>query len=249
MQITKATDMHKISLSIHEGPAALAPARQSLVGAPRPSSASPRSHRVGNAMSNVTALMGRQRVQITFVLLLGVLAACQRSPRYRAEVDLKVAGQPVKYSSQAAQLDFGGGPDKPSLYFLRDKTDGAASSLSLRSYQGQAVAKLWLMYQADDDSEPRRYECFVPGKLDDGRPTLTWTKDNGDKRETNETGQADCQVKITQDPQQISLEINATLRQALAGKNKALSAKAQAEADATQEAGLRVTGTARLLRK
>ena len=48
--------------AVHEDPAALAPARQSFVGTPLPSSASPRSHRVGIAGSDVTKLMGRERV-------------------------------------------------------------------------------------------------------------------------------------------------------------------------------------------
>ena len=50
-------------VNVHQGPAALAPSRASLDGVPLPSSASPRSHRGGVVVSDVTDRMGCERGQ------------------------------------------------------------------------------------------------------------------------------------------------------------------------------------------
>ena len=50
-------------VSVHEGSAGLAPARQSLVEAPPPSSASPRSHRVNIAFSDVTDIISCEQLR------------------------------------------------------------------------------------------------------------------------------------------------------------------------------------------
>ena len=98
--------MRKSILSVHEGPASLAPSRASFDGAPLPSSASPRSHRVSIAFSDVTALMACKRGKPILLLLpLAALVFSQgcyapRMARPPRMVHRQTVVQPVPWQLQ-----------------------------------------------------------------------------------------------------------------------------------------------------
>jgi len=146
------------------------------------------------------------------------ISACEKAPEAAATVHVTVNGQALNYENHSAQIDLGGGETHPSLYFLRDDDD--KPSLSLRYYQAQPVAKLWLNWKNKNDDALRRYSCFVPGQLADGRSTLNWTKADGSAREKNATGQAECQVTLQRSDTQITMHIDAKLHLARPAKKK-----------------------------
>ena len=180
-------------------------------------------------------------------LFLSSLTACNKAPQYQGEVKLSIDGQNFQYTTDIAEMDLGGGQTRPSLYFRRDDAQGKQPSLSLRYYQGQPVGKIWFNWKSDDDEKMRRYECFIPGQLQDGQPTLGWKKSDGTKRERNETGEADCQVKMTRSDKSIRIAIDAHLHPARPQKKKLKKAKGVSQKQDNSLKKLHISGTATLV--
>ncbi len=130
--------------------------------------------------------MTRHAILILGLLVLPLLlTACKGSPQYPAEVQLKVDGKSLHYTTAAAEFDDHGGP--LSVYLLPDDfKDGGSAYACLRYYSGNPAGHFWVRYSPDGSLEGNsrpRYECFVPGTLDDGTKTLTWGKVKGDDEE------------------------------------------------------------------
>ena len=146
-------------------------------------------------------------MRTTLIALLAV--ACSLPTHHRAEVAIEVEGQSLDYSTSLAEWERdGGGP--LSIYLLRADKD-AGPWVNLRYYTGNPVGHFWIRYQSEGDSEPSKWECFVPGVLSTGQETLTWPKSNGEARHKTETGEASCKVEVVEEEGRFVLTWDAVL--------------------------------------
>lgn len=171
---------------------------------------------------------------LSFLLPLALLAglgACSKPPDYRAEVKLTIDGKSFDYETAKAQLDQQKKGGRYSVYLLPNDPDGQAPYLCLRTYQAKPTAELWVRYTKPERAEAAgddldKYDCFVPGTLEDGRSTLTWTDDDGCKRKRTDTGQQGCSASVRQEGGKLHISVDATLgRKASAKKSKKANEK------------------------
>jgi hypothetical protein len=187
-------------------------------------------------------------------LLLGALvplvltaAACSKPKDHEATVVLKVDGKSYDYSTRVAHVETRSDPGTYSVYLLPSKGAAEAQSqphVSLRTYSGNPVPRLSLHYLAPGADMVLRYECFVPGKLPDGRSTLGWKRANGDPRDRTQTGQADCKAKVVREGEALRFTFAATLRPAIKRGGKGKKAKEAHDALAKTVGAVKISGSA-----
>lgn len=173
------------------------------------------------------------------------LAGCQ-DHGVPAEVQLTIDGQDHSYATTHAEFDRQTADGPYSAYLLRG--DGEAPYFGLRYYSGNPVARLVLRQLKPGDAEgtePAKYECFVPGTLSDGRPTLGWTQDDGSARHIGETGEATCQAALTEAGGTLTLEFDAVLTRSLS-KKQGRSKRAKTELDPSDQIRAKGSATLRL---
>lgn len=159
-------------------------------------------------------------------LLGAALISCSAPPTYRAEVELAIEGKSFDYVTTHAQIDQQREGGRYSVYLLPGPDRPDQPYLCLRAYLGNPVAELWVRY--DDpaaDAEPSdddlgRYDCFVPGTLADGRPTLGWTEDDGRPRDRTVTGEERCQASVRNEGNLLYLAFDAIARRKARAKKK-----------------------------
>jgi hypothetical protein len=168
-----------------------------------------------------------------------------------AQISLEIEGKKHDYKTSHAEYDqqLEGGPY--SLYLLRDEGDDATEPfLGMRFFSGNPVARFWLRYPAPGEeagADLGRWECFVPGKLKDGRDTLSWKKKDGSDRNRQETGEATCTASIAREGDVIVLSYDALLSPRAEKKKKGKSKVApKGEEKAGGGARIKVKGSARL---
>ena len=169
----------------------------------------------------------------------------------KAKVVLEIEGKTHDYETGHAEYDqqVPGGPF--SVYLLRDAGEDATEPyVGIRYFSGNPVARLWLRYPppgAEAGADLGRWECFVPGKLQDGRDTLTWKKADGSKRNRQETGEATCKASVVRDGEALVVSYDAVLMPRAEKKKKG---KAEASAENVEQADggprVKVTGRARV---
>ena len=117
---------------------------------------------------------------------------------------------------------------------------------------GNPVSYLWVRYtkptdeKADDDDELRRYECYVPGTLSDGRPTLGWRHENGKERDVTETGQDQCNATLIREGNQLKLSFDALLSPQVKKKKGREKLTKEQKAELRRKEGIVVKGSATL---
>jgi hypothetical protein len=161
----------------------------------------------------------RPRRFLYIVLLPALAGSCSAPPSYRAEVRLQIDNQAHDYRTEAAQIDEAAGDGKFSVYLRPQKEDRSQPYVCYRVYGGNPVTHLWLRFgRREHSDELAKYECFVPGRLRDGRPTLGWTDAEGKARDKTETGQPDCQAAVRRTDGSIRLTFDALLHREQRGK-------------------------------
>jgi hypothetical protein len=185
------------------------------------------------------------RIALPLVLATGV-AACARPPEHRATVKLNIDDQSFDYTTDKAQVDQQDRGGRYSVYLLPNDPDGKAPYLCLRTYQANPVAELWVRFTkperaAEAGSHLDKYDCFVPGTLSDGRPTLSWTHDDGTKRKRTATGQESCSATVRKEGSSLHVDFDALLRRKAPGKKK--GRQSDAPTDAPTDA-IKVRGSA-----
>ena len=173
------------------------------------------------------------------------LAGCTEPPARPATVQLTIDGQSYDYQTDKAQFDQQVEGGRYSVYLLPPAGQPNQPYVCLRTYMGNPVAHVWIRYTKPGDdkeggSELGKYECFVPGTLSDGRPTLGWTFPDGTQRKRTETGEESCQATLTKQGSQLHLTFEATLSRHLAKKK---GRKAPTEAEIKADA-IKATGSA-----
>ncbi len=154
---------------------------------------------------------------IGIVLCALVLWGCPEPSQHQATVKLTIDGKSFDYTTSYAQWDQQAEGGLYSIYLLPADPDSGAPYVCLRTYVGNPVAQLWVRYtkpsakKGGDDQALNKYECFVPGILDDGRATLGWTKADGKKRHRNETGDANCTASLIRKDDKLQLTFDAEL--------------------------------------
>lgn len=136
----------------------------------------------------------------------GLLPGCNRGER-QATVTLHIDGKDASYETARAEIDRVGIGGPTSVYLMRDEAKGEHPYVGVRYYSGNPVAHLWL--RAPDGGELGSFECYVPGTLGDGRPTLGWTKPDGTPRNRQETGEADCRASVSRTDEAVELTFDA----------------------------------------
>lgn len=159
-----------------------------------------------------------RRLSHTAATGLGVLtlAGCPEPTLHQARVELTIDGRRHGYTTGRAQWDQQEKGGRYSIYLRPDDESALAPYVCLRTYVGNPVAQLWVRYtrtpaEAGPSAPLTKYECFVPGTLADGRPTLGWTYPNGQKRPRNQTGDASCQASLTRRDNELHLSFDAEL--------------------------------------
>jgi len=161
--------------------------------------------------------MNRVIHSIGIVLYALVLSGCPEPSRHQATVKLTIDGQSFDYTTSHAQWDQQEEGGLYSIYLLPDNPESGAPYVCMRTYVGNPVAQLWVRYTKPDanksgeDQALNKYECFVPGTLDDGRATLGWKKDDGTDRHRNETGDANCNATLKREGDKLLLTFDADL--------------------------------------
>ena len=152
--------------------------------------------------------MTRNLLAIAAVTLL--LGAC-KDPVAPAKVTLSIDGVRHDYDTGSAEYDQQGEETPYSVYLLRDAGSDKEPYLGIRYYSGNPVAHLWLRYQrpGSESSDLATFECFVPGKLSDGRPTLGWTQADGKPRTRQETGEEGCNASVSRSGDQLTVTFDA----------------------------------------
>ncbi|MBW2457743.1 MAG: hypothetical protein JRI68_24780 [Deltaproteobacteria bacterium] len=146
-----------------------------------------------------------------------VLSGCPEPTRNQATVKLTIDGKSFDYTTSHAQWDQQEEGGQYSIYLLPADLESGAPYVCLRTYVGNPVAQLWVRYtkpsakSGGDDQALNKYECFVPGTLDDGRATLGWKKSDGKKRHRNETGDPSCTASLTRKDDKLHLTFDAEL--------------------------------------
>lgn len=182
-----------------------------------------------------------------WTLLFGALllapAACSEPKDHDAKVVLKVDGKGYDYETRVAHVEVRSDPGTYSVYLLPGKSESDAERkqqphVSLRTYSGNPVPRLSLHYQPPGADQALRYECFVPGKLQDGRSTLGWKKSDGEPRDRTQTGQADCKAKIVREGETLRFTFDATLKPAVKrGKKKGKKGEDKGNKGKSKESG------------
>lgn len=185
-------------------------------------------------------------LRLALAAALTVITACSNSGT-SATVKLKIAGHGFDYKTSHAEVDqqIPGGPW--SVYLMPDGDANARPWLGIRTYSGNAIARLFLRYRkpGDKGDAARRWECFVPGQLADGRATLTWKKGDGGERIRQETGDADCTATVAQQGNELVMRFDATVRPRVEKKKKGSKKSAQETAGDPKER-VRIVGEARI---
>ncbi len=179
-------------------------------------------------------------------LLLASSVACT-DPSTSAEVTWKVDDTSYDYKTAAAEVDQQVKGGAWSVYLMHDQDDPNKPWLGIRTYSGNPVARLFLRYRKpdDEDEDARRWECFVPGKLSDGRDSLTWRKADGGERIRQETGDADCTASVVQEEGHLAFKFDARVRPRVEKKKKKGKA-APDEAAAPTAERVHISGQARV---
>ncbi len=188
------------------------------------------------------------------VALLGPLAllSCSEPTTYPAEVKLAIGEQSFDYTTSKAQLDQQVTGGRYSVYLLPEDDTQRAPYVCYRTYMGNPVSYLWVRYTkpndatAEDDEELRRYECYVPGTLSDGTPTLGWRHENGKERDLTETGQDQCNATLKRDGNQLKLSFDALLSPHVKKKKGRKELTKEQKAELRRKEGIVVKGTATL---
>jgi len=155
-----------------------------------------------------------------------LVASCSRAPDYQAKVTLEIDGKSYDYTTARAQVDQQEAGGRYSVYLRPAQEDDKAPYLCLRTYSGNPVAELWVRYtkperaKQNPDADLDKYDCFVPGTLSDGRPTLGWTRDDGKPRDRTETGEKDCKASVRTEGSSVHFEFDAITERKAPGKNK-----------------------------
>jgi hypothetical protein len=155
-----------------------------------------------------------------------LIASCSRAPDHQAKVTLEIDGKSYDYTTARAQVDQQEAGGRYSVYLRPAAQDGKAPYLCLRTYSGNPVAELWVRYteperaKQNPDADLDKYDCFVPGTLSDGRPTLGWARDDGKPRDRTETGEKDCQASVRKEGSSLHFEFDAVTRRKVTGKKK-----------------------------
>ena len=187
----------------------------------------------------------------TTALALLLLSGCPDNTT-QATVTLEIDGKKHDYVTRHAEYDQQVEGGDYSVYLLRDEGDDARDPfIGIRFYCGNPVARLWLRYAlpgADPDDDLGRWECFVPGKLSDGRDTLSWKKDDGSDRARQATGESSCQASVKPDGDELVVSFDATLspRAEKRGKGKKAKAAKGEEGSAGVGARAKISGSARV---
>jgi len=158
---------------------------------------------------------------IAFWATVFVVQGCARAPTHRAAVKLQIDGAAHDYQTTAAQVEIRSDPGRYSVYLLPPAAARETQAhISLRTFSGNPVARLLVVYRRPSASSAARYACFVPGRLSDGRPTLTWTRPDGTKRDRTETGEAGCDARVEREGEALRFTFDAELRPATKRKKK-----------------------------
>lgn len=147
-----------------------------------------------------------RRTHLTALFLLLTLSACSRGG-HEATVTLRIDGADASYTTTRAEIDRQTADGATSVYLLPTDPDAEKPYLGVRYFSGNPVAQLWL--RAKDGDDLGVFECYVPGTLSDGRPTLGWTRDDGKARNRQETGEADCQATVTRTADAVEVTFDA----------------------------------------
>ncbi len=190
------------------------------------------------------------RRMMTAAMGLLLLSGCPDHAT-KAKVALEIEGEKHDYETGRAEYDQQVAGGSFSVYLLRDEGDDATEPfVGIRYYAGNPVARLWLRYPApgaEAGADLGRWECFVPGKLKDGRDTLTWKKKDGSERNRQETGEATCRASVSRDGDTLVVSYDAVLRPRAKKKKKG---KAEASAGDQEKTGggaqVKVKGSARV---
>ena len=146
-----------------------------------------------------------------------MLSGCPEPSQHQAAVKLTIDGKTFDYTTSRAQWDQQAEGGLYSIYLLPAEAESGAPYVCMRTYVGNPVAQLWVRYskpeakQTGEDQALDKYECFVPGTLDDGRATLDWKKSDGTKRHRNETGDAKCTATLIREGDKLQLTFDAEL--------------------------------------
>lgn len=183
------------------------------------------------------------------VVIVAGLGACG-SPTVPAEVELEIDGTSYDYLTASAEWDRVGQSGAFSAYLTRDDGQEGQPYLGIRHYSGNPVARLWLRHAgpgAAEGDDLQRFECFVPGTLLDGRPTLGWQQAGGGERNRQETGQEGCQATIVEEGDTLVLTFDATMGpRREVKKKKGKEAEGEPAADDAPVVELKVRGKATL---
>ncbi len=115
------------------------------------------------------------RIGLLLAMLIVATTACGKPKAYEATVALMIDGKSHNYRTTVAHIEVRSNPGTYSVYLRRKSNDDQQQRrpyVSLRTYSGSPVRRLSLHYRPPGSATALRYECFVPGKLKDGRSTL-----------------------------------------------------------------------------
>lgn len=172
-----------------------------------------------------------------------VCASCSKPPEYRAEVTLEIDGKSYDYTTERAQVDQQEEGGRFSIYLRPAHEESEAPYLCLRRYLGNPVAAFWVRYTKperaaqDPDADLDKYDCFVPGTLSDGRPTLGWKDEDGKPRDRTETGEKDCKVTVRKEAKTLHLEFDAVVQRKAPAKKKGADDEAREPGDTARVQG------------
>jgi hypothetical protein len=165
--------------------------------------------------------------------------SCVEPTRHSATVELEVDGQRHDYQTGRAAVEERADPRTYSVYLHPSDPDGDQPFVCFRTFSGNPVGHLWLRYRAPgkEGGKLGKFECFVPGKLTDGRDTLGWTEEDGSARDKTVTGEADCEVELKRDGDTLRFSFDARLSPARAiGKKQMAADEAAGKAPAAKVA-------------
>lgn len=158
--------------------------------------------------------MSRVRATVLTCLALSALG-CPASNFHAATVELEIDGQRHDYRTERAQVEERSDPGTYSVYLHREPTEEDQPFVYLRTFSGNPVRRLVLRQREPgvaEQGELIRYDCSVPGKLADGRDTLTWTDEQGRPRKATETGERDCAAEVRREGDALRFTFAAQLR-------------------------------------